>query len=120
MSYNITMFKVKRLESLRIPVSAVSSATPGWEPVREDNAGETAFFTMDESRIAGRIISNTLHVSNIFCHGEGSGYSMDKWIEPALKQSIGFLEAVCIWEDGDTINRLTCADGVVQWDNIEL
>jgi len=44
-----------------------------------------------------------------------------EWIlEPALKDNTGRLEAVCVWEGGDTINKLIVDNGEVKWENIEL
>jgi len=59
-------------------------------------------------------------MADIECTGEGSGSFMDYILEPALKQSKGVLRASCVWEGGDSINKLLVEDGEVDWIDIEI
>ncbi len=52
--------------------------------------------------------------------GEASGSYMHYVVNEALKHSTGELEAVLIWEGGDSITRLTVKDGDVNETDIEL
>ena len=52
--------------------------------------------------------------------GEGSGTFYNWILKPALKQSEGILEAVLIWEGGDSIQWLTVKAGKVTERDIEL
>lgn len=56
----------------------------------------------------------------INCSGEGSGFTMNEILEPVFKDSKGELIAVCVWEGGDSINRLIVKDGTVEWEQIEI
>lgn len=43
--------------------------------------------------------------------GEGSGRSYDKFIN-LLKDSVGYLEAIVVWEGGDRIVRIKIDNGI--------
>ncbi len=88
--------------------------------LKED--GTLAIATMDmESITSGKELDGIIyHIDSIDCSGEGSGAVMHHNIEPALKDSRGTLIAVCIWEGGDSINKLTVKDGHVKWEAIYL
>ena len=61
-----------------------------------------------------------LLVNEVTVYGEGSGTFMREIFTPALAKSTGVLEAVLIWEGGDTISRLVVEDGKVTESDIEL
>ena len=121
MSYNIDVFKVKRLEDFRIPVASLyKHERSDWHPERRNNDDGTFTFEMMEGEMSGVIENDVLLVHSINCSGEGSGTSMDWILEPAFKESTGILIASCIWEAGDTINQLRVENGEVEWVNIEI
>lgn len=121
MSYNIDTFKVKMLKGLMIPVNAFYKCErKDWHPDRiEHEDGSTTFLSL-ESGITGKIVDGVLEVSKIDCSGEGSGTTMIRIFEPALQESQGGLIASCVWEGGDSINRLIVNDGVVEWEVIDI
>lgn len=121
MSYNIDTFKVKKLENLIIPVSALyKHERSDWHPNKEIHQDMSVTFTNMESEITGVIIDDDLHVSSINCEGEGSGCVVNYMLEPALNDSSGILIASCVWEGGDSINQLIVKDGVVEWVDIDI
>lgn len=60
-----------------------------------------------------------LHITEFEIYGEGSGTLMNWILEPALKQSTGELEAVLVWEGGDSITRLLVNNGELKSENVE-
>ena len=77
-------------------------------------------FTTMESKIVGTMQGGNLHVTDIQCSGEGSGTIMFHILAPALEKSTGELVAVCVWEGGDSIDRIIVKDGKVMREDIEL
>jgi len=121
MSYNIDKWKTKKINNLRIPIqSFFTNSRKDWHPNKEYDENGLLTLTMFESEIKGKVIDGILEISSINIEGEGSGTSIDWIIEPALKDSTGELIASCIWEGGDSINKLIVKDGVVKWEDIEL
>lgn len=122
MSYNITNWKVKILETLIIPVNSLfKHEREDWHPTKETNKDGTVTFTiMEGSYLTGKVSSKMFKISEIECWGEGSGTAMEWIIGPALEDSKGKLEAVCIWEGGDTIDQLIVENGKVIWEKVEL
>ena len=51
---------------------------------------------------------------------DGSGTTMNWILEPAFKDSTGRFVATCIWEGGDSVNRLIVDKGSVIWKEIDL
>lgn len=121
MSYNVDTWKTKQLNRLRIPLASFfKHARKDWHPEKEfDQAGHLTLICC-ESEIKGTIENDILTVDSIKCAGEGSGTFIDWILNPALADSTGELVATCVWEGGDTINRLTVTDGKVDWEDIEL
>lgn len=140
MSYNCDTFKVKKLENLRIPVKSLyKNERSDWHPERKDNDNGTVTFSIMESEING-IIKKGIKDCNIFnqnmkthdprndilvvlsicCRGEGSGTTMNKIIEPALRDSKGELIVSCVWEGGDSINQLIVKNGNINWKDIDI
>lgn len=121
MSYNIDTFKVKRLENLAFPVAALyKNPRKDWHPERKDTSDGVTVFTNMETELRGTVDGDTYHVTHLSCYGEGSGTVMADMIEPALKESTGTLVASCVWEGGDSINRLESVDGNVKWVDVEI
>jgi len=130
MSYNISDWKTKRLENLVIPMKAFyiydrKDWHPTFEFTIEGNDVEVARLQDFEFVLEGIVKGETeetaiLKVSDIDITGEGSGTFMSWILVPALKQSTGILEAVLIWEGGDSITRLSFNDGEFTEEEIEL
>lgn len=121
MGYGITAFKVKKLEDLKIPVSAFFERRSPFIPAKEySESGKLTLLCGCEQRITGTVKNEILTVQQINMSGEGSGTFIYEILNDALKQSTGVLEAVCVWEGGDFINKLIVNNGFVSWEDIEL
>ena len=122
MSYNIDTFKIKRLENLEIPLSAFfEHRRSDWHPERElDENGKLTLLCGCDQEIVGTVENGILKVESMDMYGEGSGTFVNWILEPALKKSKGILEASCVWEGGDRINKLIVNNGNVEWKNIEI
>ena len=122
MSYNIDTFKVKKLSELTIPIAAFfEHERSDWHPEQEyDENGKLKLNCGCGQEITGSVDNNILKVESISMSGEGSGTFVDLILEPALVKSSGVLEAACVWEGGDCINRLIVSDGVVKWEDVEI
>jgi hypothetical protein len=122
MSYNIDTWKVKKLENLKIPLASFfTNPRTDWHPEKEyDENGILTLSLMEGTSVTGKVESGIVIVSDIQCHGEGSGTSMNMILEPALKSSTGELIVSCVWEGGDSINQLIVKDGTVEWKDIAI
>lgn len=143
MSYNVSVWTTKRIENLVIPLSAlcnIDNAVSGWKLAPPIITGITNGISLEiggfgEGRAKGKLLSgnefspNTpstnificeIAISEISVWGEGSGTFHDEILLPALRQSRGVLEAVLVWEGGDSISRLIAEDGEVTETHIEL
>lgn len=125
MAYNISSFKLKKLNNLVIPMSALyDNVDDNWKPDQPK--------IVDASRmkvkinggcgqtIEGVLKDGSIHVTKLDLSGEGSGSYMYYVIKNALQKSTGELEATLIWEGGDSVTRLTVKDGVYKDVSIEL
>lgn len=122
MSYNIDTFILKELRDVSFPVSALYTYHRSqFHPERTNNYDGTVRFGDEEgAALTGTIKDDVFYMTDIECTGEGSGSFMDYILEPALKQSKGVLRASCVWEGGDSINKLLVEDGEVDWIDIEI
>lgn len=122
MSYNIDTFKIKKLENLEIPLSAFfEHERSDWHPEKEfDENGKLTLNCGCEQEINGYVDNNILKVESMDMYGEGSGTFVNWILEPALKKSKGVLEASCVWEGGDSINKLIVHDGILKWEDIDI
>lgn len=128
MSYNISTWKTKKLENLIIPLKAFyEHKRNDWHPsepiitnINDDGNVEVELECGCEQSIKGILKDGMLNVSEFEMYGEGSG-TFKSWIlDEALKQSKGELEAVLIWEGGDSITILKVKDGIIEENDIEL
>ena len=123
MSYNIDKWRTKKLENLVIPMGAFFiHERKDWHPKVETDSetNETILKCGCEQEIKGAIQEGSFYVSEFQFYGDGSG-TFYRWILiPALEQSKGILEAVLIWEGGDSISRLTVIDGEITDKEIDL
>lgn len=122
MSYNIDRWKTKKLNDLKIPLQAFyKHPRTDWHPVGvADETGLLKLRCGCEQEILGVVKDGILEVASFDMHGEGSGTFYNWILEPALKESTGELEAVLVWEGGDSILRLTVKDGKVASEDVDL
>ena len=125
MSYNIDTWKTKRLENLTIPREAFyRSERTDWHPECDEGtdlfAGQITLHCGCDQTIKGTLDSGQIRITEFDMAGEGSGTLYHEILEPALKESRGYLEAVLVWEGGDSITRLVVNDGEVTSEEIEL
>lgn len=73
-----------------------------------------------EQEIEGILKDGIIHVTRMKMSGEGSGIFKHEVLDNALKQSAGELEAVLIWEGGDTISNFHVKNGIIEETDIEL
>ena len=119
--YNIDTFRVKELENLRIPLASLyKHERTDWHPERVNNDDGTVTFINLATEMGGIVDGEIFICTHIDCSGEGSGTVMSWILEPAFRDSTGQLIASCIWEGGDSINRLIVKDGNVSWEDIEI
>ncbi len=124
MSYDCTYFKLKKLDSLKIPVEAFSlHKDDGWHPTQGvmDIQTSRRRFSIIDSYVEGFVQKDmTLAVQSILLSGEGSGSAWFNVWKPALERSIGELEAVMVWEGGETISKLHVLNGDITEENVEI
>jgi len=118
MSYNITKWKTKTIENLIIPLSSfyVRKRTD-WHPdapVIVDLETMTVLIVGGyELELTGILKDGMLTVTKFNMSGDGSGTFFGRILIPALKQSTGYLEAILVWEGGDSIEHLICDNGII-------
>ena len=143
MSYNVDRWSTKRLENLVIPIKLLygedswetrpvffdkgyynyDNFLTGYDFTPEDlEKNLIAFdYTHDGSELVGYADEDkNFHVLSATFSGMGSGRVLYDIIEPALKESTGTLIASRIWESGDAIDRITCIDGDITTENIDI
>jgi hypothetical protein len=121
MSYDIDTWHTKRIEnftlslkSLFVAGTKVEFSQCGFVSIDIDSLAEV-------THIAGDILEDddTISVSNIDYYGVCSGRFWDDF-KKILSSGKGILEAVQVWEGGDSITRLTVVDGTISETLIEL
>lgn len=122
MSYNIDRWKTKKLDGLKIPIAAFfTHKRTDWHPRLEMKDEKLAVLHCTQGKeILGTVENGILTIAQIELHGEGSGTFYNWILEPALKESTGELEAVLIWESGDSVSRLVVKDGQISNEDVEL
>lgn len=122
MSYNISRFIVKKLDELSFPVDSLfKHERTDWHFERTAHEDGTAEFSGMAFKLVGKIVGDRFFAESIECRNEeGSGTEMYWILEPALKESRGEFVASCVWESGDSINRLIVKDGSASWVDIEI
>ncbi len=123
MSYNITTFKLKKLENLIVPIAEFfTHEREDYHPKRvNEDDGSVTLWVSAAGSIKGDLIGDMLYITDVDdITDEFSGTSMGDVIVPALKKSTGVMEAVCVWEGGDDITRIKFINGVYTEESIEL
>jgi hypothetical protein len=126
MSYNISSQKVKKLENFKIPIASLydKCKRDDWKPKQPEIKNvETNLVSIEfgcEQHITGILKEGILSVTEFDFTGEGSGVAMDYVLENALKDSSGLLQAILVWEGGDTIESFKVENGIITQTDIEL
>lgn len=126
MPYNIDSWITKKLSCLTIPLSALYECSRrDWLPdkpvIESIDAGlKVSVHLCEDGDIEGELLGKSIVVSKIKIRGECSGLMLEEVVGPALRKSAGELEAVLVWEGGDSITRLTALNGDVRQEEIEL
>ena len=125
MSYNIDRWRTKKLNNLVVPLTAFyKHERTDWHPsqpkIVRTETNEVELECGCEQVIYGVLKNGLLTITEFDMAGEGSGTFYNWILAPALKESTGKLEAVLIWQGGDSINRLKVKDGVIILEDIEL
>jgi len=139
MSYNITNWKTKKLENFKIPLKDLyeqGDFDKSWVPKKPKRLNNDSEFDEnwnlkkpivsdefviscgDGQEIIGTIENGMITVKNFSMSGEGSGAFMYYILEKAFEKSTGYLEAVLIWERGDSMKKLIVDNGVVKHEDI--
>ena len=111
MSYNVTGFALKKLDSFTLPYAAVLEASEGDVNIAGDVLTFDEFYA-ECMEIVGTLDGDRLIVTDLDYHGEGSGTYWDNF-EELLKQSTGTLKARIVWEGGDTVEVVTIENGTI-------
>lgn len=108
MSYNLSKVRVKNC-TLEIPRGVIIAA--------ENKLPEINPFDDLDLR---RDTSEWIKIKDFCWSGEGSGYTFDYLLECILPKSRGELNAVLIWEGGDSMERLVVKNGKVSREDVDL
>ena len=112
MSYNITRFRIDKIDGLSIPLSAL-----GELPIRTFPDGQGDYYSEVEmdaevGYIRGDVdwAGRRMGIGAITLYGEWSG---NEWpeLEKILEQSEGHLLLTLVWEGGDRIENVLVDDG---------
>lgn len=117
MGYNITAFKIKKMENFTIPWKLFFELTPSeyeLKPVSfNQETKEVVITAIGDQEIKGKIIEGAIVVSHIDIREDFSGYFFNEAFLPILEHTKGKLVATIVWEGGDTIEKLKVNDGNV-------
>jgi len=128
MPYNIDTWKTKKLHELIIPIIAFQHGIrKDWMPKIEISQNESEQWIARINLCEGGGVVGSLtndkkfvNVLSVRMCDEMSGTAFEEILIPALKKSVGELEAVLVWEGGDSITRLIVRNGEVTEEPVEL
>ena len=125
MAYNVSTWKMKSMENLVIPLSALyESPRKDWHPkepkIKDATTMEVSLQCGCEQEIVGFLKEGNLHVTKLSMSGEGSGGFIGTVLRPALEKSTGSFSALAIWEGGDSITNIGFQDGFYKEEEAEL
>lgn len=72
-----------------------------------------------DNGLSGTVERDLLNVTGIHCRGEFSGPLYSDILLPLFKEFKGTLDAMVIWEGGDTVERVSIQDGNVSTETIK-
>lgn len=116
MSYNVSGFTIKKLDSFVLPYSKVLEMAEGHVTIKDYILTFDDFYASG-MEIVGTLDGALLHVSDIHYSGEGSGTYWDEF-EDLLTKSTGTLRVRVVWEGGDTVEIVTVTDGTVKREDV--
>jgi len=124
MSYNIDTFKLKKVR-LTLPIDIKFDKYVDWldEESVIGNFDKGTWSINDNGEgfeMQGKITKAGLEVTNVKVNGEGSGHDYEDLLKPLFVDYKGDLEAVMIWEGGDSITSISIVNGKVTEKEIEL
>ncbi len=125
MSYNIDNWKLKKLDNFKISLDSIEALPYTECMIGIDHAKANAPMLFNAEGMSegfelhGSIEDGTVTVVSLKNYGVGSGSTWDEFIN-MLSKSEGKLEAIMIWEGGDSITRLTVEDGEITDEPVEL
>ena len=111
MSYNVTGFALKKLDSFTLPYAKLLEMTDGDVTIQNDVLTFDEFYP-SYVEIVGTLDGDRLNVTHVHYSGEGSGTYWDTF-EELLTQSTGTLKARIVWEGGDSVEVVTIENGVI-------
>ncbi len=111
MSYNVTGFTIKKLDSFTLPYDAVLEMSEDSAYI-VDNVLKFNTFPVEGMEIVGTLAGERLNVTDISYYGEYSGTYWDEF-EKLLEQSTGTLKARVVWEGGDSVEVVTIENGEI-------
>ena len=122
MSYNCDVFKVKKIENLRIPLLVLAKYCSDWDTSVNLETNEITITGGEGTYIKGipMVDGLVLLCTEIDCWGEGSGNLSCNCIEPILRNSSGTLVVSRVWESGDSLDKMTVIDGVITCEDFDL
>ena len=115
MSYNVTGFTLKKLDSFTLPYAKLLEMSEGDVNIADDNVLTFDQFPVEGMEIVGSRNSprgKRLNVADVSYHGEYSGTYWDEF-EVLLEQSTGILKARVVWGGGDSVEVVTVENGIV-------
>ncbi len=118
MSYNISSWNTKKIDSLSIPLGVIQGLDYTKVELQEENR-ISAVGLSEMFQLTGVLEGENVQVSKICTGSEGSGSTWESFVE-MLRQSKGELIATQVWEGGDSITKLTVKDGKVIEEDIEI
>lgn len=95
---------IKLKDYPRCEGDAIANLSNGTWSVNDGGEG----FTME-----GKITKRGLETTDVNCCGEGSGNDFEEILKPLFMDYRGDLEAVMVWEGGDSISKISIVKGVV-------
>lgn len=121
MSYNITTWKTKKIDGLRIPIDCFNGKKHKHYQQEVNINNSHVVIEAGEGKIEGYLqIDNTVYITDIEISGETSGTFFREVFYNALEYAEGTMEAVLIWECGDSITRLIVGENDYSNEEIDL
>lgn len=118
MSYNVSVWRTKKMDNFRIPLEAIHANDDLEVELEPDNKVFVSGYP-EGLELEGTIENREVVVSKIDYGGEGSGSRWEEF-KLLLGKGKGTLVSTQVWECGDSYTKLTVIDGVVTEEEIEL
>lgn len=127
MSYNISRWKIRDIH-LVLPQDF---NFPNWLSTQPDSVGKKWCMESEDRvwcdlahqewklplsghELSGVIHDNRLIAVQIECSADGSGHIYSDVLLPLFRGFHGTLNAIVVWESGDSVNNLSIHDGIVE------